>query len=322
MIIKEYKISEKEEWNSFLANSRNSTFLFDRDFMDYHSDRFQDHSLMFYYKDKLAGIFPANISDNAIYSHQGLSYGGWVVENKARSNITFNFIYHTLKYLNEKGIDLIYYKAFPNYYNIIPGGDVEYCLYKLKSSLIRKDITTIVNINSPLPYQTRRKRSVKKAKKNNITINECDSFESFWSHVLEPNLLNVHGLKPVHSVDEIKLLNQRFPKNIRQFNAYEEDEILAGCTILDTPTTAHAQYISANSSGKETGALDLLMDHLINNEFQNKKHFDFGISTEDQGKILNNGLLEWKEGFGGRSVSVDHYEISTKNYVNLKLLLD
>ena len=46
--IRRYTADRADEWNLFVAASKNGTFLFDRRFMDYHSDRFRDHSLMVY----------------------------------------------------------------------------------------------------------------------------------------------------------------------------------------------------------------------------------------------------------------------------------
>ena len=34
----------KEEWDAFVDVSKNGTFMLIRDYMDYHADRFIDHS--------------------------------------------------------------------------------------------------------------------------------------------------------------------------------------------------------------------------------------------------------------------------------------
>ena len=44
----------------FLDTPKNATFLFRRDYMDYHRDRFADHSLMIFRGEKLAALLPAN----------------------------------------------------------------------------------------------------------------------------------------------------------------------------------------------------------------------------------------------------------------------
>ena len=55
-----YTPDRKDEWDRFVAKSKNGTFLFFRDYMDYHADRFRDHSLMFYLDDNLYALMPAN----------------------------------------------------------------------------------------------------------------------------------------------------------------------------------------------------------------------------------------------------------------------
>ena len=74
-----YTPERKKEWNIFIENAKNSTFLFDRNYMDYHADRFQDFSLMIYRKNKLYALLPANKKNDVLYSHQGLTYGGLIM---------------------------------------------------------------------------------------------------------------------------------------------------------------------------------------------------------------------------------------------------
>ena len=59
--IRRYTAADKRVWDRYVANARNATFLFFRDYMDYHADRFQDYSLLFYVGNHLYAILPANI---------------------------------------------------------------------------------------------------------------------------------------------------------------------------------------------------------------------------------------------------------------------
>ena len=57
-----YTQDKHAQWDDFVKVSKNGTFLFLRAYMDYHSDRFHDHSLMFHNeKGKLIAVLPANI---------------------------------------------------------------------------------------------------------------------------------------------------------------------------------------------------------------------------------------------------------------------
>ena len=51
--VKRYEPKYFEEWNAFISTAKNATFLFNRDFMEYHSDRFEDFSLLIFDQDKL-----------------------------------------------------------------------------------------------------------------------------------------------------------------------------------------------------------------------------------------------------------------------------
>jgi len=104
-------------------------------------------------------------------------------------------------------------------------------------------------------------------------------------------------------------------------NIYYEDEIVAGTTIFVTDNVVHSQYISCNEDKNQLGSLDFLHNYLIKNVFKDKTYFDFGISHEDNGQKINQGLLYWKESFGANSVKQDFYEVVTKNYTLLDSIM-
>jgi hypothetical protein len=315
IIVQKYEPKQKNVWNEFLDNSKNSTFLFNRNFVEYHADRFNDYSLIIIDKGEIVTLFPANIDANRIvYSHQGLTYGGFVFREDECLNDILKYIHAALRFFKKNDISKILYKSIPKFYNTIGSDEIDYSLFLLEAKLIRRDTALTINLKNKISYQNRRIRSIKKATKLGVFIIEQDSFQDFWHDILIPNLLERFGVNPVHSLEEIEMLAKYFPKNIKQFNAYLDDRIVAGTTIFETPNVAHAQYISASTEGRNNGGLDLLFSHLIEKEFAHKNYFDFGISNENKGKSLNHGLLDWKEGFGGRSFSHDFYEIETIKY--------
>lgn len=311
----EYTPANYNLWNNFVANSKNATFLFHRDFMDYHHDRFNDNSLLIFQDEKLVAIFPANKTETTLYSHQGLSYGGFVLAKNLLFNVVLESFIALLKYSFDNSIKTIHIKLLPKIYHLQPCDEIDYLLFKLKAINTRRDLSvTIKNDDKIKMASSNRKRGLKKAIKNNLVIKEENVFDEFWNEILIPNLKQTHDTSPVHSLEEISKLKQKFPKSLRQFNAYKDNKIIAGITIFETKTVAHAQYISANSQKQKLGSLDFLFNHLINEVFIEKPYFDFGISNENQGQNINYGLMNWKESFGGRSIVHDFYKIETKNY--------
>jgi hypothetical protein len=290
--------------------------------MDYHQERFDDNSYIVFKDGKPFALFPANVLNKSLISHQGLTYGGLLLQPKTKFEEVLKAFTLLLQQMESEGFSDLTIKMLPNVYYHLPSDELDYLLFKLNAALIRRDITSVIeNSNRLNVNSSNRKRGLKRALNNNLEVKESTDFKGFWNHVLIPNLKQQHNAKPVHSVDEIETLHKNFPKNIRQFNVYKNNEIVAGCTIFESKNVAHAQYISANEQKQELGSLDLLFDYLINTIFKNKKYFDFGISNEHQGQHINEGLLSWKESFGARSIVHDFYKVEIKNHHKLNTTL-
>lgn len=307
-----------QKWNDFVAASKNATFLFHRDFMEYHSDRFQDFSLLvFDEKDNLKAILPANILDNKVYSHQGLTYGGILIGEKLKLEKFISIYTEILRFLNENNVATIQFKLIPNIYCLQPSEEINYALFLSEAQLIRRDALATIDFHKAFKMDANRLEGVKRAEKLHLEIKQETDFSSFWNSVLIPNLEAKHEAHPVHSLDEIQILQQKFPTNIVQYNVYENNVILAGTTLFIDKKTVHVQYISAIGDKNQHGALDFLFHHLITKTYKDFNYFDFGISNENQGKNINKGLQYWKETFGARTCIQDFYEVETKNFVKL-----
>ena len=308
MEIRRYRREDKELWNSFVSKARNATFLFDRNYMDYHADRFDDNSFMFYHKGKLKAVLPANVSGDTLYSHQGLTYGGLLLDKKATVEDVLECFDSLNSWLRENGISKVVYKALPWIYQQYPSEEDLYALtWKCKAQLISRNIASTIVIDNKLKFAESRKSGIRKALSLNIEVGESNDVDGFW-HVLEDNLGNRYNAKPVHTASEMKLLMSRFPNNIKLYVAKMNGEMVGGTLIYVTPQVVHTQYISASLEGKKHGALDLLFDYIINKVYANCRYFDFGKSTEQGGAYLNEPLIFQKEGFGGRGVCYDWYQ--------------
>lgn len=308
MEIRRYRREDKELWNSFVSKARNATFLFDRNYMDYHADRFDDNSFMFYHKGKLKAVLPANVAGDTLYSHQGLTYGGLLLDKKATVEDVLECFDSLNSWLRENGISKVVYKALPWIYQQYPSEEDLYALtWKCKAQLISRDISSSIVIDNKLKFAESRKSGIRKALSLNIEVGESNDVDGFW-HILEDNLGNRYNAKPVHTSREMKLLMSRFPNNIKLYVAKMNGEIVGGTLIYVTPQVVHTQYISASVEGKKHGTLDLLFDYIINKVYANCRYFDFGKSTEQGGAYLNEPLIFQKEGFGGRGVCYDWYQ--------------
>lgn len=314
-----YHPSLKAQWNSFIASSKNGTFLFNRNFMDYHKDRFVDHSIMVYKNETLFALLPANVVENTVISHQGLTYGSFVLSEKAKLFDVFEAFKVTLQFLESENMVTLEIRNIPTFYNTLPADELAYILFKANATLVKRDALMVIDTTNNLGFQKNRREGINKALRNNLKIVIEDNFAPFWNNILIPNLKNKHGINPVHSLEEITLLASRFPDNIKQVSVYKEDTIVAGTTVFLTKTTIHPQYVSGNSTKNSYGSLDLAYNFIINHFAKGKRYFDFNISSEEQGKKLNSGLIFWKESCGARTFVADNYVIKTAAHTSLNL---
>ena len=273
MEILQYEPSMKARWDAFVDKSKNGTFLLKRDYMEYHSDRFKDHSFVFVDNDgKFTALLPANIEGDVLYSHKGLTYGGLT----------------------------------------------------MSATLSVRNLSTAIEMREPMRSSRLGKRALKRQRQNDIVVEEVDSVSSFWDIIVEDRRVR-HNVRPVHTADELNCLKSKFPENIRIYIAtvpasqdgsgavdagiVSPREIVGGAVIYLDKGVIHLQYAACTPQGKDLYATDVIYHELIFNIFPQSCYFDFGISNEDAGRYLNQGMVAHKEEFGGRSVVYDIYEM-------------
>lgn len=305
-----YDAGRAREWDDFVSRAKNGHFLFLRGYMDYHADRFPDASLMFYDgAGRLAGLLPATErEEHVLASHGGLTFGGVVSGDSMKAALMLELFDAMLKHLRESGFERLVYKAVPHIYHRAPAEEDLYALFRAGARLSRRDLSSAIELDARLPFSKGRKYSIKLAERNAVEVSESVDFETFMA-IEERVLAERHGVRPVHTASELSMLAGRFPENIKLYAAHREGRMLAGVVVYASERVAHAQYISANEEGRETGATDLIISALLGDHYASKKFFDFGISTERAGTYLNEGLAENKQGFGARAVVYDFYEL-------------
>lgn len=302
--IEKYKEEKKSEWNQFCASAKNTMFMFQRDYMEYHSDRFKDFSLMFYDDEKLIAILPMNIAGHVLYSHQGLTYGGFLIDKKMKQKTMNECVKEFIKYARREEITSVIYKLIPHIYHNVPSEEDQYALFLNGAKLLKIEPATVVRLSNLLNKSRGRKSQINRAIREGVVICELTEEKDYYDFISLQNqvLKKRHNTVAVHSGKEIFLLHSKFPENIRLFAAFYNSEMVAGTIVYEYQNVVHTQYLAANDIARKIGALDLCIDYVIKCFQKNKEWLDFGISTEENGRKLNQGLISQKEGFGGRTV--------------------
>ncbi|HSS50942.1 MAG TPA: GNAT family N-acetyltransferase [Thermoanaerobaculia bacterium] len=298
-------------WDDFVRDSRNGTFLFLRDYMEYHRDRFEDHSLIVRdvrEQGTILALLPASRRGDVLDSHGGLTYGG-IVSNAAMTAPKMLEAFDAiLEHLRQESFTRLRYRAVPHIYHRAPAEEDLYALARHGASLVHRTVLSVLDSRHPVAAQERRRRGVRKALAAGLACRETDDLEAYWS-LLTRVLQETYGARPVHSLAEIELLRWRFPRNIRLFGCFQGASLVAGVVVYESPTVARAQYIAASQAGKDLAALDLLFHVLLREVYPDKPYFDLGTSESADGRDLNRGVLEFKESLGARTVVVDTYEL-------------
>lgn len=300
-------------WDSFCEGCRAATFLHSRRYLSYHGRRLRELSLVLEEKGRWVAVLPAARhpkDETCVVSHPGITYGG-VLHQGALGGRKMSAAFECItQFYSEAGYEKLVYKPVPHFYHLVPAQDDLYSLFCLGARRTICNLSTTIDLANRAAVAQRRKRGFKKAQKALLEIGEgIGHAENLWEVVTE-NLASKHGVNPVHSLEEIRLLGERFPENIRFVVASLEGKVEAGIVLFITKTAYHAQYIASGARGHQVCALDALFEYCIDQALrQGKRWFDFGISTEDEGRFLNEGLHSFKSEFGGGGTVHEIYEL-------------
>ena len=283
--------------------------------MEYHSDRFDDFSLMVFKDEKLIALLPANKKGDMLFSHKGLSYGGFIVLKKIRTVDYIKAFSALLKWINTEGFLEIQIKQLPFIYNRHLAEEFEYLLNEIDCKVISNSSYYVLADLKQYKPNRNRLRGIKKAK--NVMQLVDSGMDYFWEHILTKNLKDKFGVKPVHTYKEIASLQSKFPNQIKFYAAKEGETIHAGVLTFITDKVVHFQYSSGKDDRDETGALDFLFDAIIK-KYSDYKYISFGSSATDDTLKIDSGLAYWKESFGAYLMPQRTYAITTDSIINLE----
>jgi hypothetical protein len=325
--VRPFAATERQRWDEFVETSKNGLFIFQRDYMEYHADRFEDHSLMFCRDDEPIALLPAHLDDGILYSHAGLTFGGFVTDYWMKAEVMLELVDRLIDYCRARGMRAVIYKAVPHPYHIVPAEEDGYALFQRGARLIRRDASFVVDQRSHGLYEDaeharaksanrrlrNRLRNLRKARESGVVVQRANSPDELRTFVaiLEEVLRSGYGARPVHTYDELQLLFDRFPEHMKLYLARKDGgDVLAGAVVYESNrNVARAQYSANSAEGRRVRALDLIFDEIVSRIYRDRRYFDFGGAVEDEGKRLNRSLAEYKESQGARVVNYDFYEL-------------
>jgi hypothetical protein len=287
-----YRPTEAAQWDQCVRDSECACLLFYRSYMDYHADRFTDASLTARLNDRLIGIFPASVDMGGACSHGGLTFGGWQFLPGLSVEIRQQVHATAIAFFRQAGCPKVLIRVMPKFFfsNLACIDEWE----RPGAAIIRTMTGAAVDLSAPEKLGAKRRPRVTKALESlEFSVATVDEF---WPILVEV-LATRHGVPPVHSLEEMKLLQNRFPENIIAYKATRDKAILAGAIIYLSRDIAHIQYMATSLEGRAAHALDALIVWLMRSYAGRLRWLSMGISNERDGRI-NQGLLDYKLSFG------------------------
>jgi hypothetical protein len=304
--LQRYAPESRTIWDEVVRKSKNGNFLHLRDYLDYHAHRFDERSIIVLKQGKPVAVFPCNRVGDQVVSHGGLTYGGLIYGNNLHAVAVLEIFDRIAEYYRKENVKRILYKAIPHIFHKYPAEEDLYALHRLGARVYRRDISSAIQLSNRIRFSDSRKCTIRKSSKSGVELREGGFFSEY--HNLLSEVVAKFGSEPVHTKEELVLLKGRFPHNIRLFGAFSGEQLLAGAIVYDFGEVAHTQYLASSDEGREIGALDYVLANLIERTFSSYRYLSFGVSTEQEGKLLNEGLIFQKEGFGARGIVHDFYE--------------
>lgn len=307
--IERYSPENKRRWDEFAARSRERCFIFQRDYIDYHGERFSDHSLLAFKGQRIIALLPLEVDGERAFSHRGLTFGGWLTPTGRFDVFDMDRVFEKLiEYLRTNGVKEFIYKRVPTIYSVCGADEDAFVLEKLGGERIKSDITMAIDLTSPQTMRYDTRQNIKRATASDVVIEREDCYEEFW-RILSERLEEKYNAHPVHTLQEIKLLKAAFPKNIHLYTARERGELAGGVVVYESTETIKAQYIATTRRGRDNGAVAAMIERIIGDYRLTHKYFDLGTSNGNGILGLNEGLIRHKYGLGGRPVMTEVYRL-------------
>jgi hypothetical protein len=297
--VERYNPGYKEAWDQVVANGVNSALIHYRDFIAYHGDRFCEVSSLVFLEGKPVAVFPAEYTDKVVTSHQGLTFGGIIFSRELGPDLYREIIEAILNTYRDTGVEQMTIQVQPAFYwdspNLASNQQAAFrsCGFHIVSQKVYHTLE--------LPHQVSnkgRRWGIKKGKSHGLQVGRSSDLKRFWEKVLEPNLLQRHAAKPVHSLEEMGYLMSKFPESIQLWAVGDGKEMLGGCILFLHKWVAHCQYISSTQEGRKVQALDLLFSEMMERLHPTVRYLSFGTSIRPSTGLPDAGLVQWKESWG------------------------
>jgi hypothetical protein len=306
--IEKYTSLLEQDWDDFvLKQASNGTVFHTRNFLNYHTEGlFHDQSIIIYFNELLIAVFPCCKVKDGYFSHSGSTYGGLVIAKKFEKISRLKELVAIIRDYYSYNVGMRFHESIFSEYPIDPAVYLFNQFLELRIETgVYKDLepTDLIASFSSQSQRAALRKFLKKEYKIG-TFHNRDDYRGFYE-ILKDNLTK-HKTIPTHSLAEILDLKDRLGESQMLALVKYKGEILAGSWVIKANRRAwHTFYIATNYKINYEPASTSAVLHYVMRKAKDEgvKFLNFGICTEDSGKVINIGLATFKESLGGKLIN-------------------
>lgn len=309
LAVERYTEAFRDQWDDLVEASPTGTIQQTRRFLDYHGERFDDFSLVVTEqrsgRPRTIAVLPlARTSADRAVSHPGAAHGGLVARTPLGIERTVAALESIESFLVRIGLTSIQYRPSPATFHSVTCEDDTAALALLGASVCSRVPNTVVDTRVT---ELGRERNRRFARRAGCTSSETQ--DSTGIHILLCETLDRrHRVRPVHTNEQLLDLKKRFPHDVRFFETYHEEKLVAGVITFQLNRATHIQYMCSSPEGFIVRALDNTIELVAQEMPAHSCYLSLGISTSPDGLELNPGLARFKEKFGGTTHCIDRID--------------
>ena len=306
------------KWDAFVAASRNGTFFHTRRFLAYHPEgRFADASFWVMDGETPVAVLPAAIKDSKLIAHPGASYGGVVLAANVGVKESGEILAAITEHAKAKKLaGMSFVRLTPQSIRQGFSDDQEYWMFQQGWTCTRFEMDGAIDASALTEellmgsLTGKCRNMVRQAERAGISVKVTQDFAGFWK-ILEATLTGRHGTKPTHTVEEIIKLKTLCPNDVRLFGAYKADVLVGGIVVVTINNAAlYTLYMAQDYAHQKEHPMHMILVEVLKAAIREKRRtLHLGVSTEDGGKVINEGLCFFKESFGCKPVRRESWEL-------------
>lgn len=291
----------KNQWDELIRITEPGSVIHKRDFIEYHSDRYEDLSICALNGKTLYAAIPGTRSENTWTSHAGLTYGGILSESKD-PEVYIRIIESLKQCLKKMQISQIRFTLPSISFSPTTLPIQLYAFSQTGFAIDEVHLNQVITINSTL--SNKKQANARSAERKELSFREGADHLSQVFQIIQDNLWFKYKKSTAHSLNELKILMAKFDESIRVYAVLQENTVVAGAITFDSNKIVNIQYLGSTLEGKRLRAQDYLISKIYKINKDLVKNISFGKSTAGTMAILNTPLYHFKSEFNSNPENI------------------